>query len=258
MNQLLISIIMPAYNVEKYISDSINSVILQSFRDWELLVVDDCSTDNTKNIIEKFVDRDDRIKLISRDKNGGKPSIAKNSAFKYIKGDYIAFLDSDDLWLETKLEKQLKLIKKDNFTLCYTGGYLIDENSKEIGSFLPKYNNGFIFKNMLRRYEINNQSVMIKREVFRKFNEDITIGEDYNLFMEIVLNNKVCNIKEKLIKYRVHGSSITKSHKKDLSEGTLFTLSELNNKYSIFYKHPLSYIYCWLKAIRFKFWMSEN
>jgi len=252
-----ISIITPNYNYANYIGYTIESIIEQDYKNWELIIVDDGSTDNGLAIVKNYIKNDNRIILLENTINLGAAK-TRNKAVDIAKGRFIAFLDSDDLWLPIFIEKQLKLIKKDNFTLCYTGGYLIDENSKEIGSFLPKYNNGFIFKNMLRRYEINNQSVMIKREVFRKFNEDITIGEDYNLFMEIVLNNKVCNIKEKLIKYRVHGSSITKSHKKDLSEGTLFTLSELNNKYSIFYKHPLSYIYCWLKAIRFKFWMSEN
>jgi len=252
VNNPLISIIMPVYNVESYISDSIDSVLRQTYKNWELLIVDDKSTDNTKEIIKEFSKKDSRIKSIFREHNGGKPSIAKNSAFEYIKGEYIAFLDSDDLWLESKLEKQLKLIKKDNFALCYTGGYLIDENSNEIGSFLPKYQNGFIFKKMLARYEINNQSVVIRSDVFQKFNEEITIGEDYNLFMEIVLNYKVCNIKEKLVKYRVHKNSITKSKSKDLSEGTLYTLYYLNSKYNIFSKYPLSYALCWLKAMRFK------
>jgi hypothetical protein len=106
---------------------------------------------------------------------------------------------------------------------------------------------------MLKRYEINNQSVLIKKECFRKFNENLTIGEDYNLFMDIVYCYEVCSIKEKLVKYRIHSNSITKSKTKDLSEGTFFTLKELNKKYKIFLKYPVEYMYCWLKAMRFKF-----
>lgn len=252
MSDSLVSIIMPAYNVEKYISESIESVINQTYQNWELIIVDDCSIDNTKDIIKSFEKQDKRIKVVFRKRNGGKPSITKNSAIKYIKGDYIAFLDSDDLWLPQKLEIQMGLLKDSDYKLCYSGGYLIDENENEIGNFLPKYKNGYIFKQMLFKYEINNQSVLIKRDVFRKFNEDITIGEDYNLFMEIVLNNKVCNIKKKLVKYRIHHNSLTKSKIKDLSEGTLYTLRELNEKYDILKNYFIGYVISWLNAMKFK------
>ncbi len=247
----LVSIIMPAYNTGKYIEASILSVIAQTFKNWELLVIDDCSTDNTKEVLVKYAQLDARIKPIFRNINGGKPSIAKNSAIPYIKGSYIAFLDSDDLWMEDKLQKQLSIMQKKDYALCYTGGNLINQDSSTIGFFIPKYQCGNIFQEMLLRYEINNQSVLIKRNLFTKFNEDITIGEDYNIFMNIVFNNKVCAIKEKLVAYRVHENSITKS-KIDLSDGVLFTLSELNNKYSILKSYPFRYTICWLKSFRFK------
>ena len=143
-----------------------------------------------------------------------------------------------------------------NYMLTYTGGYWIDENDNEIKKFLPKYKCGNILASMLKRYEINNQSVVIRKtvltETLMKFNEDIVIGEDYNLFMNIVAKYEVCNIKEYLIKYRVHGKSITKNGKSDLSDGTLKTLKELNLKYNIKMKYPLYYFISWLKAIRFK------
>ena len=254
MSNPLVSIIMPAYNAEKYISESINSVIEQTFRNWELIVVDDGSCDATKDIIEKFALKDSRIKPVFRENNSGKPSIAKNYAYDMVNGDFIAFLDSDDLWMREKLEKQVKLLKDSDYKLCYTGGYFIDEDGKKTGSFLPRYENGYIFKKMLFRYEINNQSVLIKKDVFKKFNENITIGEDYNFFMHIIFHNKVCNIKEKLIKYRVHNNSITRARKKDLSEGTLVTLRELNEKYNIMKKYPLEYFISLIRAYRFKLW----
>lgn len=252
MNNPLVSIIMPAYNVEKYIQESINSVIEQSYKNWELIIIDDCSNDRTGEIIKKFTLKDSRIKSIFAKQNSGKPAIAKNCAYDMVTGDFVAFLDSDDLWLKDKLEKQIRVLNGSDFKLCYTGGYLIDKNGNEIGSFLPKYKNGYIFKNMLYRYEINNQSVLIKRDVYRKFNENITIGEDYNLFMDIVFHHKVCNIKEKLIKYRIHNKSITKKGSIDLSDGVLFTLKDLNKKYYIKKNYPLGYIISWLRAQRFK------
>lgn len=253
MYSSLVSVIMPAYNAEKYIGEAIESVIEQSYQNWELLIVDDCSSDKTKEIIENYTSKDRRIKSIFRTINGGKPAIAKNSAIEFVQGSFVAFLDSDDLWTEQKLEQQINMMKNSQYALCYTGGYLIDEDSREIGEFIPKYKCGNIFKYMLQRYEINNQSVMIKKEVLREFNEEITIGEDYNLFMDIVYNHKVCSIKEKLVKYRVHSGSITKNKSKKLFEGTHFTLKQLNNKYGIFKSYPLRYMYCWLKAKRFQF-----
>ena len=243
---------MPAYNVEKYIHNSINSVLSQSYKKWELLIVDDNSTDKTRDIIKSFAKTDKRIKPIFRKTNGGKPSIAKNSALEHIKGEYIAFLDSDDIWLKEKLEKQVELMKNKKYKLCYTGGYFIDEKDNKIGEFLPKYGCGYIFKNMLFRYELNNQSVLITRDVFKKFNEYITIGEDYNLFMDIIYNYKICNIKEKLIKYRIHKTSITKSKKKILHQGVAYTMKEMNRKYAIFKQYPFLYILNLIRAYRFK------
>lgn len=254
----LVSIVMPAYNNEKYLPYAIESVINQTYSNWELLIIDDCSTDETKEIIKTYSSKDNRVKPIFRETNSGKPSIAKNSAFELVSGEYIAFLDSDDMWLPEKLAKQLKVMQGDDYALCYTGGFYINECGENIGHFLPKYNNGKVFKNMLYRYEINNQSVLIKKAVFVKFNEKITIGEDYNLFMSIVLTHKVCNIKEKLINYRMHTHSITKNGTKDLSEGTLFTLSEMNKKFNIRRNYPLAYFVSWLRAIRFKLFLRPK
>lgn len=253
MHNPLVSIIMPAYNSDRYIAQAINSVIKQTYANWELIIIDDCSSDNTKQIISKFSHLDNRIKPTFNSTNSGKPSIAKNLAFDSIKGEYIAFLDSDDMWDKSKLSKQVSYMQNNlECKLCYTGGYFIDEYDNIFKSFLPKYHNGYNLKNMLRRYEINNQSVMILRDVLQKFNEHITIGEDYNLFMRIVADCKSCSIKEKLISYRIHKKSITKS-KKQVSDGVLTTLKELNLSHKIFLKHPLYCLLTYLKAIRFKF-----
>lgn len=249
----LVSIIMPAYNAEKYIEYSINSVIEQSYKEWELLIVDDGSKDKTKEIIKVYSELDNRIKPLYSKTNSGRPSIAKNKLFEYVNGDYIAFLDSDDLWLKTKLEKQVDAMENNRkYGLCYTGGFFINENNQKISSFLPKYKNGNVFSKMLRKYEINNQSVLIRKELFKKFNENIIIGEDYNLFMNIVFKNNAYVFKEKLIKYRIHSNSITKSKTKDISDGVIFTLKELNKKYKIAYKYPLSYSVCLINAYRNK------
>ena len=258
MNKPLISISMPAYNTERYIFDSIQSVVDQTYQNWELLVIDDCSKDNTKSIIQNFSKNDHRIKPVFNDINCGTPAKAKNKAMPLIQGDYVAFLDSDDIWLRDKLMKQISLMENNaQYGLTYTGGYLIDESSHEINTFLPKHKCGNALHEMLKRYEINNQSVIIREEALQAigglFNEDIVIGEDYNLFMNILAKYEVCNIKECLIKYRIHSDSISKNKSIDLSDGTLKTLKELNTKYKIKKKYPIYYFISWLKAVRFKF-----
>jgi glycosyltransferase involved in cell wall biosynthesis len=108
MSDDLVSVIMPAYNAEKFIAESIESVIAQSYNNWELLVVDDGSTDNSKRIIKDFCKKDERIKYFYQPNS--KPGRARNSALKRASGRYVAFLDADDVWLSEKLKVQLKEI----------------------------------------------------------------------------------------------------------------------------------------------------
>lgn len=253
----LVSIVMPAYNVEKYIASSIKSVIKQTYTNWELIIVDDFSTDSTVKIVQNFLLDENRIKLIQRDTNSGKPSIAKNEALKHVNGVYIAFLDSDDLWMEDKLDIQINFMESNKHVgLTYTGGYWIDSSDNIIKKFMPRYECGYNLSNQLRRYEINNQSVIITKNALEKtlqnFNENITIGEDYNLFMNIIALYESCAIKEYLVKYRIHENAITK-RKNQISDGVLVTLKELNKNYNIKAKYPLWFFLTYFKAIRFKY-----
>lgn len=116
-NKGLVSIIMPSYNSEKYIKDSIESVLKQTYPFWELLIVDDCSTDNTVDIIKSF--KDERIKLFQNEVNSG-AAISRNWALREAKGKWIAFLDSDDLWLQAKLKEQLKFMVDNGYSFSYT------------------------------------------------------------------------------------------------------------------------------------------
>lgn len=104
-----VSIIMPSYNAAKFIAASIQSVIDQTYRNWELLITDDCSKDDTVKIVEKFIVEDNRIKLFSTGKNSG-PACARNKSLENATGKYIAFLDSDDIWVSNKLETQIKFM----------------------------------------------------------------------------------------------------------------------------------------------------
>lgn len=110
MNEL-ISIITPSYKSEKFIAQTLESVLSQSYQNWEMIIVDDVSPDNSNEIIEDYCKRDNRIKLIKLEKNSG-PAVARNRAIEEAKGRYIAFLDADDLWKPEKLEKQINFMKE--------------------------------------------------------------------------------------------------------------------------------------------------
>ena len=108
----LVSIIMPSYNTAKFISETIESVLVQTYTNWELIIVDDCSTDNTDEVVKSFLS-DNRIKYITNEKNSG-AAVSRNRALREAKGKWIAFLDSDDLWLPVKLEKQIAFMKEND------------------------------------------------------------------------------------------------------------------------------------------------
>lgn len=123
----MVSIIMPSYNTAKFISSTIKSVLAQTYTNWELIIVDDCSTDNTDEVVEPFLS-DSRICYMKNEKNSG-AAVSRNRALREAKGKWIAFLDSDDLWLPEKLEKQIEFMKKNDCHFSYTNYIEIDENS---------------------------------------------------------------------------------------------------------------------------------
>lgn len=119
--EVLFSVIMPVYNAETYLKEAISSVLVQSFRCWELLVVDDCSSDHSAEIICQFVKKDSRIRYLKTDSPSGSPTVPRNIGIEHAQGRYIAFLDSDDVWLPDKLEKQLALFQDfDDMALCFS------------------------------------------------------------------------------------------------------------------------------------------
>ena len=115
-----VSIIMPAYNAAKTIKKSIDSVLSQSFTDWELLVINDSSTDETVEIVSEYVKKDSRIKLLHTDKSVGKPFYPRNIGIQNALGRFIAFLDSDDVWLSSKLEHQIPLFNDENVAIVFS------------------------------------------------------------------------------------------------------------------------------------------
>lgn len=129
MEMPLVSIIMPAYNADAFINETIHSVINQTYTNWELLITEDCSTDNTKTILQHDFINDTRIHVFYNHTNLG-AAISRNNSLYHAKGEYIAFLDADDLWDTNKLEEQIKFMKSNNIVMCYTSYKTIKENGE--------------------------------------------------------------------------------------------------------------------------------
>lgn len=136
----LVSIITPTWNCATFISETIRSIQAQAYQNWEMIISDDCSTDNTKEVIAPYLDTDSRIKYICNDKNSG-AAITRNNALKRAKGRWIAFLDSDDLWTPDKLEKQVRFMEEHDYHFSYTNYCEINEQSEETGKLItgPKH-----------------------------------------------------------------------------------------------------------------------
>ena len=140
MESDLVSIIMPTFKCAKFIEESINSIQSQTYKNWELIVVDDCSNDGTKGIVTGLQEKDERIRAIFNSSNFG-AAVSRNNALSNAKGRWIAFLDSDDLWEPNKLEKQIHFMEDNDYAFSYTGYQEIDEDSKETSVFVsgPKH-----------------------------------------------------------------------------------------------------------------------
>lgn len=126
----LVSIIMPSYNTAPYIKETIQSVLDQTYQNWELIIVDDCSTDNTDEVVASI--KDERIRYLKNEKNSG-AAVSRNRALREAKGRWIAFLDSDDLWMPEKLGKQIGFMEKNGYSFSYTNYEEIDIEGKETG-----------------------------------------------------------------------------------------------------------------------------
>ena len=167
MKEDLVSIIIPVYNAEKFINDTINTVLNQTYQNYEVIFVNDCSTDNSVNIIKKYKDK--RIKIINN-KTNSKAAITRNNGIKEASGRYICFLDADDLWDKEKLQKQVKFMKEKDCAFSFTGYEFADEKGRPNGKkvFIPEKIN---YKQALKNTTIWTSTVMFDMDKLSK--EDI-------------------------------------------------------------------------------------
>ena len=200
----LVSVIMPSYNTGGFIKESIQSVLNQTYSNWELLIVDDCSSDNTLDVISTFKDR--RIKIISNSKNLG-AAVSRNRALREASGRWVAFLDSDDLWKPEKLEKQIQFMENNSYAFSYTEYYEIDENDCFTGTVVTaprKISKALMaatnFMGCLTVMYDKNTVGLLQIPGLKKRN-------DYALWLKAIKKSDAFLLNEKLAFYRVRTSN---------------------------------------------------
>ena len=224
----LVSIIMPAYNVEKYIGDSIISIQNQTFTNWELLIVDDLSTDSTVQIIKDACAKDTRISFHQLAQNSGS-GVARNTSLQKARGRYIAFLDADDLWRNDKLEKQLNFLQTNNYAFCFSYYDLITSEGIEIGKQITAPDT-LKFSNMFICNWIGNLTAMYDSEIVGQLTIDSARKrQDWTLWLMILRKVETAYaIPESLAYYRVGNHT--------LSSGKPALLKHNYNVYRKFHK----------------------
>ena len=208
MENSMVSVVTPSYNSEKFISRTIESVLAQTCQDWEMIIVDDGSPDNSNEIINKFIKKDGRIRLIKLEKNSG-PAIARNMAIKEAKGRYIAFLDADDLWLPKRLERAIGFMNENKSAFTYSSYGLIGEDDSDLGEFIirPEVS----YRDLLKTNSIGCLTAIYDTKMLGKlYMPDILKRQDYGLWLKILKQIKVAKgIIEPLAIYRIRKNSVS-------------------------------------------------
>lgn len=215
-NQPLVSVIIAVYNDKRFFPFSIESILKQTYKNFEILIVDDCSDEDTRKMLEKYRDKNPKtIKYIRLKKNLGDGERARNMAVPFAKGKYIAILDSDDIAYANRLAKQVNFLEKnEGIFLVGSSADIIDENGTIIGERKQPTDCDLIKKSMYRKNAIINPSVMFRNEHKNKFYKiRFPFFNDYYTFCYLLSKgNKIYNLPEKLIKYRINRSGATFSN----------------------------------------------
>ncbi|MEZ7605888.1 MULTISPECIES: glycosyltransferase family 2 protein [Streptococcus] len=205
----LVSIITPTFNSANFIEETIESVLSQTYHNWEMIIVDDCSSDNTEEVVNQYVIKDNRIKYIKLDKNSG-AAVARNKAMAEAKGEYMAFLDSDDVWTAEKLSEQLSFMHENSISFSCTDYEQISESGEKtdrIIKTLPKAN----YNRILLDCPVGNSTVMYSVRELGKFEvPDIRKRNDDALWLQILKKTEyIYGLNQVLMQYRIRNNSIS-------------------------------------------------
>jgi len=210
----MISIITPTYNSSKFLKYTYKSILAQTMSDWEWLVTDDCSNDNTWHIIWDFAKNDPRVKIMKNEFNSG-AAVTRNKCLSRATGEFLAFIDADDIWVPEKIEKQVNYMERNNINFSFTAYELINENGKSLKKYIDINNTGaFSYDDMLRKKAtLGCSTVMLRGNTFSDLTmPHIRTGQDYAFWLKLLKNGeKAYLLNEPLTKYRIVSNSISRN-----------------------------------------------
>lgn len=217
-NNETVSVITPVYNVAKVIGRTLDSMLMQDYKDLEIVLVDDCSKDNSAEIIKRYQEEYNNIVYHKQEKNGG-AAVARNTALNIAKGRYVAFLDSDDQWCEGKISKQLAFMKKKDAAICCTAMDCIDEDDKPLNS-VRNVRERISYKFLLHNTMIATSTVMADRNKTGNFQMPLRRGgQDYATWLMLMRNGTICyGLNEVLTHYRVMSNSLSSNKWKSIRQ----------------------------------------
>ncbi|MGA2079064.1 MAG: glycosyltransferase [Holophaga sp.] len=207
--QPLVSVVINCYNGMPYLPEAIASVYAQTYRNWEIILWDNASTDASPAIAQGY---DLRLKYFRGEENVPLGA-ARNLAIRQARGEYLCFLDCDDLWLPEKLARQVQAMAAGDYALGYAGVQEIDQDGNPIGEYRPSYRSGFLLEQLLIQFDINVPTAILRRSALEAanltFDPNVFASEEYCLFMQLAVEHPILVLSEPLAKYRIHSGALT-------------------------------------------------
>ena len=250
MSEKLVSIITPTYNCAEFIARTINSVQAQTYQNWEMIIVDDRSQDNTAEIVAKYMQKDPRIQYHLLDVNSG-AAVARTEAMKLAKGAYMAFLDSDDIWMPDKLERQIKWMQENGYAFSCTAYAQIDEEDNPLNRIIKTIEKTD-YNRLLLDCPVGNSSVMYDVEKMGKFEvPNIRKRNDDALWLQMLKKEKyIWGMPDVLMRYRIRQNSISRNKLKVIKCHWILyrEIEHLSVIRSVFH----IFLWCLIKVLRIK------
>ena len=206
----LVSIITPAFRAASFIGETIKSVIAQTYPNWEMIIAEDCSPDHTREVIRQWALVEPRVKLVAMECNGG-PALARNAALEFAEGRWIAFLDSDDLWLSDKLERVIKHAQAHKAALVFTGFRRIAVDGSATGHYVSVPRT-LSYHQLLGNTAIATSTVLLDRNVVGEVRMKKTYYDDFDCWLQILKRGHLAfGLDEDLMRYRVMNQSVSRN-----------------------------------------------
>lgn len=224
----IFSVLMPVFNSEQFVADAIKSILKQSFKDFEFLILDDASTDKSFEIIKDFENKDPRIKVFQNEKNLGVVE-SRNKLINLSKGRYIAWIDSDDIALENRFEKQIKFLEEHS-EIGMVGAYpvIIDENGRKTGKWWFETDPQKLKIELFFHSPFLSSSVVIRKSALPQnfYDSKFPVAEDFDLYSKISEHSEITNIPEILVEYRINSKGLSKSNTEKMEQLSVHVIKE--------------------------------